>query len=122
MDKDVYWTLPHQKRYFMSTTIATDNLIVSLSEENMTVKDVYEAINYDEDAKEVLKHFIDAGYENFIMKDFVTQNDKRIYRKYDNNKIIEIPASDLNRVIKKELREKEKNQTNNLEQEMEMDI
>lgn len=31
MDKDVYWTLPHQKRYFMSTTIATDNLIVSLS-------------------------------------------------------------------------------------------
>lgn len=122
MDKDVYWTLPRQKRYFMSTTIATDNLIVSLSEENMTVKDVYEAINYDEDAKEVLKHFIDAGYENFIMKDFVTQNDKRIYRKYDNNKIIGIPASDLNRVIKKELREKEKNQTNNLEQEMEMDI
>ena len=122
MDKDVYWTLPHQKRYFMSTTIATDNLIVSLSEENMTVKDVYEAINYDEDAKEVLKYFIDAGYENFIMKDFVTQNDKRIYRKYDNNKIIGIPASDLNRVIKKELREKEKNQTNNLEQEMEMDI
>lgn len=122
MDKDVYWTLHHQKRYFMSTTIATDNLIVSLSEENMTVKDVYEAINYDEDAKEVLKHFIDAGYENFIMKDFVTQNDKRIYRKYDNNKIIGIPASDLNRVIKKELREKEKNQTNNLEQEMEMDI
>ena len=122
MDKDVYWTLPHQKRYFMSTTIATDNLIVSLSEENMTVKDVYEAINYDEDAKEVLKHFIDAGYENFIMKDFVTQNDKRIYRKYDNNKTIGIPASDLNRVIKKELREKEKNQTNNLEQEMEMDI
>lgn len=56
------------------------------------------------------------------MKDFVTQNDKRIYRKYDNNKIIGIPASDLNRVIKKELREKEKNQTNNLEQEMEMDI
>lgn len=122
MDKDVYWPLPHQKRYFMSTTIVTDNLIVSLSEENMTVKDVYEAINYDEDAKEVLKHFIDAGYENFIMKDFVTQNDKRIYRKYDNNKIIGIPASDLNRVIKKELREKEKNQTNNLEQEMEMDI
>lgn len=122
MSKDVYWTLPHQKRYFMSTTLATDILIVSLSKENMTVKDVYEAINYDEEAKEVLKHFIDAGYENFIMKDFVTQNDKGIYRKYDNNKIIEISSSDLKNVIKKELRKKEKNQDNNLEQEVEIDI
>lgn len=105
--KDVYWTLPHQKKYFTSTTIATDDLIIALSEDNMTVKDVYNAINYDEDAKEVLKGFIDSGYENFIMKDFVTQNENGIYRKKEGNEILLVPGCDLKKVIAKELRKKE---------------
>ena len=38
--------------------------------------DIYNLITSDPDAKEILKKFIDAGYENFIMKDFVTDNEK----------------------------------------------
>lgn len=82
----------------------------------MTVRDVYNAINYDEDAKAILKHFIDSGYENFIMKDFVTQNPKGVYRKYDGDKIVNIYSYELKKVITKELRNKEQ------EKEMEMDI
>lgn len=104
---DVYWTLPHQKKPFTSSTIATDNLIISLSEDNMTVRDVYNSINYDEDAKEVLRGFIDSGYENFIMKDFVTQNENRIYRKKEGNEIISVPSYDLKKVITKELKKRE---------------
>ncbi|MBO5095733.1 MAG: hypothetical protein J6D28_01000 [Bacilli bacterium] len=114
---DVHWTLPHQKRAFGSTTIATDNLIVALSEEDKSVLDVYNSINYDEDAKAILKHFIDAGYGNFIMKDFVTQNPQRIYRKFDNGKIVEVPAYDLKRVITKELKQMQKEE-NDLEIEI----
>ncbi len=105
--KGVYWTLPHQKRYFATSTIATDNLIVALSEDNMTVRDVYNSINYDNEAKEILKGFIDSGYENFIMKDFVTPNEKGIYRKKEENEIVLVPRCDLKKVISKELRKKE---------------
>lgn len=81
--KDVYWTLPHQKRHFGTTTIGSDNLIRALSEDNKTVMDIYNLITSDPDAKEILKKFIDAGYENFIMKDFVT--DKKNVTLYQIN-------------------------------------
>lgn len=45
--KYVYWTLPHQKRYFGSTTIGSDNLIRELSEDNKTVMDIYNLITSD---------------------------------------------------------------------------
>lgn len=61
--KDVYWTLPHQKRHFGTTTIGSDNLIRALSEDNKTVMDIYNLITSDPDAKEILKKFIDAGYK-----------------------------------------------------------
>lgn len=104
--KDVYWTLPHQKRYFGTTTIGSDNLIRALSEDNKTVMDIYNLITSDPDAKEILKKFIDAGYENFIMKDFVTDNEKGLYRMKSNDKIIFVPRYDLKRVISKELKNK----------------
>lgn len=106
--KNVYWTLPHQKRYFASSTIATDDLIIALSEDNMTVKDVYNLINYDKDAKKILKVFIDNGYENFIMKDFVTQNNRGIYRKKEGEHLILVERGNLKKIIDKELRNKEK--------------
>ena len=61
--KDVYWTLPHQKRHFGTTTIGSDNLIRALSEDNKIVMDIYNLITSDPDAKEILKKFIDAGYK-----------------------------------------------------------
>lgn len=104
--KDVYWTLPHQKRYFGSTTIGSDNLIRELSEDNKTVMDIYNLITSDPDAKKILKKFIDTGYENFIMKDFVTDNEKGLYRMKSNDKIIFVPRYDLKRIISKELKNK----------------
>ena len=96
--KDVYWTLPHQKRCFGTTTIVSDN--------NKTVMDIYNLITSDPDAKEILKKFIDVGYENFIMKDFVTDNEKGLYRMKSNDKIIFVPRYDLKRIISKELKNK----------------
>lgn len=104
--KDVYWTLPHQKRYFGSTTIDSDNLIRQLSEDNKTVMDIYNLITSDPDAKKILKKFIDTGYENFIMKDFVADNEKGLYRMKSNDKIIFVPRYDLKRIISKELKNK----------------
>ena len=104
--KDVYWTLPHQKRCFGTTTIVSDNLIRALSEDNKTVMDIYNLITSDPDAKEILKKFIDVGYENFIMKDFVTDNEKGLYRMKSNDKIIFVPRYDLKRIISKELKNK----------------
>ena len=71
---DVCWSLTHQKRSFAKSTGATNDLIVALSTDDKTVKDVYDSINYDKDAKQILKGFIDAGYKDFIMKDFVKKN------------------------------------------------
>ena len=104
--KDVYWTLPHQKKHFGTTTIGSDNLIRALSDDNKTVMDIYNLITSDPDAKEILKKFIDAGYENFIMKDFVTDNEKGLYRMKSNDKIIFVPRYDLKRIISKELKNK----------------
>lgn len=104
--KDVYWTLPHQKRYFGTTTIGSDNLIRALSDDNKTVMDVYNLIISDPDAKEILKKFIDNGYENFIMKDFVTDNEKGIYRMKKQDNIIYVSRTDLKKIITKELKDK----------------
>lgn len=92
---DVNWCLPHLKRSFAGSTVATSDLIVALSEEYLTTKDVYNSINYDPEAKEILKYFIDNGYGNFVLRDMVHINPSRIYRKVENEKIIDIPFKDL---------------------------
>lgn len=92
---DVAWFLPDKKKPFAYSTKATNDLIVVLSESNQTTKDVYNAINYDEDAKKILKHFIDNGYGNYIFRDFVTINSSLKYRKIENGIIESIALKDL---------------------------
>lgn len=58
----VHWTLPQKKRPFTTTTVATNDLIVLLAEDGHTVNSAYNAINYDDEAKAVLKKFIENGY------------------------------------------------------------
>ena len=77
------------KKSFATSTVATSDLIEVLSTNDKTVKDVYDAINYDEDAKLILKGFIDAGYKNFIMKDFLTNEEGYFYHPY-RKKLVEI--------------------------------
>lgn len=98
---DVSWCLPDKKRPFAYSTKATSDLIVVLAESNQTTKDVYNAINYDEDAKKILKEFIDSGYGNYIFKDFVTINHSLKYRKIEDGTIKSIDLKDLKKHLDK---------------------
>lgn len=91
----VEWYLPNEKRKFAESTVATSDLITILSEEYLTTLDVYHAINYDDDAKGIVKHFIENGYGNFLLRDFVHINPSLIYRKLKNDEIISVPQKEL---------------------------
>lgn len=55
---DVEWTLLNKKRPFAYSTKATSNLIAILYEELQDLRLVYNAINYDDDAKKIVKNYI----------------------------------------------------------------
>lgn len=67
---DVEWRLPSKKRPIAYSTVATQDLIVMLAQDYETITDVYKAINYDEDAKNVLQKYIDAGYGGIIAREW----------------------------------------------------
>ena len=68
MKGDVHWTVPNKKKPIAYSTVATSNLIGLLAQDFETIQDVYDAINYDEEAKEILQKYIDLGYGNEIAK------------------------------------------------------
>lgn len=92
---DVQWYLPNEKKYFAESTKTTSDLLEALSEIHQTTKDVYNAINYDNEAKEIVKHFMDNGYCNYIFSDFVHINPSLKYRKIENGKIESIDLKSL---------------------------
>ena len=57
---DVSWALPNKKRPFAYSTVATEQLILAYSDN--TIQEVYDLINYDYEAKAILKVYIDHGY------------------------------------------------------------
>lgn len=57
----VDWYLPNKKRAFTQSTVATKDLIEVLYAEFGDLRLVYKAINYDEDAKRIVKEYIDKG-------------------------------------------------------------
>ena len=61
---DVHWTAPNKKKPIAYSTVATSQLVGLLSEEHKTIQDVYNAVTYDQEAKEVLQKYIDLGYGN----------------------------------------------------------
>ena len=67
---DVEYRLPNKKKPIAYSTTATSDLIVVLSQECQTIIDVYNAINYDQDAKDVLQKYIDLGYGNEIAREW----------------------------------------------------
>lgn len=67
---DVRWTIPNKKKPIAYSTRATSDLIVVLAEDYKTIADVYNAINYDQDAKDVLQKYIDFGYGNEIAREW----------------------------------------------------
>lgn len=65
---DVSWTVPNRKKPIAYSTVATSNLIGLLAEDHETILDVYNAITYDIEAKEILQKYIDLGYGNEIAR------------------------------------------------------
>ena len=63
---DVSWTIPGRKTPIAYSNSATSYLIVALSEGDKTIQEVFNAINFDVDAKSVLRCYIDAGFGNQI--------------------------------------------------------
>lgn len=59
---DVRWHIPGRKKPIAYSTIATNDLIVLLSEDGGTISEVQRKINYDAEAKAVLQAYIDRGY------------------------------------------------------------
>jgi predicted metal-dependent RNase len=67
---DVMYTVPNKKKPIAYSTVATQDLIVVLAQDYDTITDVYNAINYDQDAKDVLKKYIDLGYGDVIAREW----------------------------------------------------
>ena len=67
---DVCWTVPNKKKPIAYSTVATSNLIGLLSQEYETIHDVYNAVVYDVEAKEILQKYIDLGYGNEIAREW----------------------------------------------------
>lgn len=95
----VKWYIPMTKKAFAESTVATSDLIELLAEEYLTVEDVYNAINYDEEAKKIVKHFINKGYKNYVFRDFFRNTPT--YRKIENGEIITIKREELKKNLDK---------------------
>lgn len=67
---DVQWRLPNKKKPIAYSTVATRDLIVVLSQDYETISDVYNAINYDQDAKDVLQKYMDLGYGDVVAREW----------------------------------------------------
>lgn len=67
---DVEYRLPNKKKPIAYSTKATSDLIAVLAQDYETIFDVYNAINYDEDAKDVLQKYIDLGYGDVIAREW----------------------------------------------------
>ena len=67
---DVHWHIPGKKKPIAYSTKATSDLIGVLAEDCETIQDVYNAINYDQEAKDVLQKYIDLGYGNQIAREW----------------------------------------------------
>jgi hypothetical protein len=59
---DMAWYLPNSKRPFAYSTRATSDLIAVLYEMYGDLQAVYDNLYYDEEAKAIVKHYLDNGY------------------------------------------------------------
>ena len=67
---DVHWYAPKRKTPIAYSTRATSDLIGLLAEDFETIQDVYDAVQYDQEAKAVLQKYIDLGYGNEVAREW----------------------------------------------------
>lgn len=58
---DVSWYIAQEKKPFAYSTTATSELIVLLCAEYKDLREVYKHIHYDEEAKRIVKRYIERG-------------------------------------------------------------
>ena len=63
---DVAWYEPKRKKTNRHSTKATSNYIVLLAESGKTINEVYNSVNYNQEAKNILQKYIELGYGNVI--------------------------------------------------------
>lgn len=66
---DVYWYFPNRKKPIAYSTKAVADTIDIFSSEYETINDVYNALDFMGDEKDILRLYIDAGYGNIIAKE-----------------------------------------------------
>ena len=66
---DVHWHCPGRKKPIAYSTVATSVLIVALSKDGDTVKELREKIVYDREAQKVLDEYIKRGFGDWIAKE-----------------------------------------------------
>ena len=64
------WLLPNKKKPFAYSTVATKDLIVTLAEEYETIQEVYNAVCYDSEARQILAEYIARGYGANLAREF----------------------------------------------------
>ena len=57
-----------KKRPIAYSTVATKHMIGLLAEEYETITDVFNAINYDQEAKNIMQIYINLGFGNEIAR------------------------------------------------------
>ena len=73
---DIYWYAPNSKIIIAYSTRSASDLIETMSEDNpkMTISELHDAINYDEEAKKVLQAYINSGFGDYIASEYFTDN------------------------------------------------
>jgi len=66
---DVLWFIPNHRKPIAYSTKSCSDLIIMMSQNNKTIKDIFEQINYDMEAKNVLKQYIKYGFRDVVAKD-----------------------------------------------------
>jgi hypothetical protein len=65
---DVVWTIPTRKKPIAYSTRATSDLIVALAEDGSTIREIYQNINYDREAKDIMQKYIELGFGDTVAK------------------------------------------------------
>lgn len=75
---DVEWRVPGKKTPIAYSTVAASDLIEALVEDNptATISEILGKVNYDQEAKKVLRQYIDAGYGNQVANEWFNHNKK----------------------------------------------
>lgn len=67
---DCQWSIPGRKRPIAYSTQATMDLIVMLSKDGGTIREVYDRINYCMEGKKVLMEYIKRGFGDMAAREF----------------------------------------------------